>query len=239
MREQARNILRIDAIAVPLNIWFNDAQMPKDWRDWHIHYDNPNSSISLRLELVQRDLRRALAEAPNDENGIVNLITMCAGEGRDVLPVLAQDSIDRSVKAILVEYDKSLAQRARTAVQDLRLSEVEVKTADAGITDTYRDLPLAQILTVCSVFGNIRVEDMRRTVATLPALIANDGIVIWTRAGHDQSLEVRKVFLDHGFSEMSFTSTTDDMFWVGMHRLADSSGQLHPLQPGTRMFSFF
>ena len=57
--------------------------MPKDWRDWHRHYDNPNSSIALRLEVVQRDLRRALAESPKGD-GITQLITMCAGEGRDV-----------------------------------------------------------------------------------------------------------------------------------------------------------
>lgn len=212
--------------------------MPKDWRDWHQHYDNPSSSISLRLELVQNDLRRALAEAPNDEYGVVNLINMCAGEGRDVLPVLVNEN-SRPVKATLVEYDETLAERARTAVQNLQLSDVEVKTADAGTTETYRDLPPAQILTVCSVFGNIPVEDMRRTVATLPALLANDGIVIWTRAGRNQSLEVRNVFLDHGFTEMSFTNTTDDMFWVGMHRLASKPAQLHAPQPGTRMFSFF
>jgi hypothetical protein len=213
--------------------------MPKDWRDWHQHYDNPDSSISLRLELVQSDLRRALAEAPNDENGVVNLITMCAGEGRDVLPVLAGENGGRPVKAILVEYDETLAQRARTAVQDLHLSEVEVKTADAGTTDTYRDFPLAQVLTVCSVFGNIPVADMRRTVATLPALLANDGIVIWTRKGHDQSLEVRHVFVDHGFSEMSFTNTADGLFWFGMNRLANRPAQLRAPQSGTRMFSFF
>jgi hypothetical protein len=212
--------------------------MPKDWRDWHQHYDNPSSSISLRLELVQNALRRALADAPNDEYGVVNLITMCAGEGRDVLPVLVNEN-SRPVKATLVEYDETLAERARTAVQNLQLSDVEVKTADAGTTDTYRDLPLAQILTVCSVFGNIPVEDMRRTVATLPALLADDGIVIWTRAGRNQSLEVRNVFLDHGFTEMSFTNTTDDMFWVGMHRLAGKPAQPHAPQPGTRMFSFF
>lgn len=213
--------------------------MAKDWLEWHHHYDTPNSSIALRLADVQRDLRRALAEAPRGEDGIIYLISMCAGEGRDVLPVLAEENEGgRRVKAILVEFDEIMSQRARTAVADLGLSGVEVKTADAGTTETYRDLPLAQILLVCSVFGNITVADMRRTVATLPALLAIDGIVLWTRAGHDPSLEVRRVFLDHGFTEMSFTSTADDMFRVGMHRLADRPADLRPPQLGTRMFSF-
>jgi hypothetical protein len=215
--------------------------MAKAWLDWHRHYDNPNSSIALRLTVVQRDLRRALVEAPCDEDGIVHLICMCAGEGRDVLPVLAEQNGGRRVKAILVEFDEIMAQRARIEVANLGLSEVEVKTADAGTTDTYLDLPPAQILLVCSVFGNITVEDMRRTIATLPALLAIDGIVIWTRAGrtgHDPSLEVRRCFLDNGFTEISFTSTADDMFRVGMHRLADRPSDLRLQQHGTRMFTF-
>lgn len=215
--------------------------MAKDWQEWHRHYDTPNSSIALRLAVVQRDLRRALAEAPRGEDGIINLISMCAGEGRDVLPALAEQDGGRGVNAILVELDATMSQRARTAAADLGLSGVEVKTADAGLTDTYSDLPRAQVLTVCSVFGNIAEADMRRTVATLPALLAPDGIVLWTRAGragHDPSLEVRRVFLQHGFTEMSLTSTADDTFRIGMHRLTDGPADLRPPQPGTRMFSF-
>src|SRR5262249_24364856 len=136
-------------IAPPFDVWFNDA-MAKDWLEWHRHYDAPNSSIALRLEVVQHDLRRALAEAPRDENGIIHLISMCAGEGRDVLPVLAEQNGGHRVKAILVEYDANISQRARTAVAKLGLSDVEVKTADAGTTDTYCDLPLPQIMLVCS-----------------------------------------------------------------------------------------
>ena len=209
--------------------------MPKDWQDWHRHYDNPNSSIALRLEVVQGDLRRALAESPKGD-GITQLITMCAGEGRDVLPVLAEETT--RVNAILIEYDETLSQRARNAIEYLGLSGVEVKTADAGTTDTYRDLPPAHILTVCSVFGNIPVEDVRRTIATLPALMADDGIVIWTRSGHDKSVEIRRAFLDHGFEEMSFTGTSDEMFWIGMNRLINKPARLHP-PAGARMFSFF
>jgi len=216
--------------------------MAKDWHEWHRHYDNPNSSIAFRLTVVQRDLRRALAEAPCGEEGIVDLISMCAGEGRDVLPVLAEQNRCRRVKAILVEYDPAMSQRARAGVESLSLSGVEVITADAGTTDTYRNLPPAQVLLVCSVFGNIPEADMRRTIATLPALLATDGIVIWTRAGrtgNDHSLEVSRCFLDYGFTEMSLTSTIDDMFRVGMHRLVNRPANLPPPEPGTRMFNFF
>jgi hypothetical protein len=227
------------AIAAPLDIWFNAAMAKdKDWLEWHRHYDNPNSSISLRLAIVQSDLRRALAEAPRGEDGTIHLISMCAGEGRDVLPVLAEEDGGRGVKAVLVEFDETMSQRARATAADLGLSGVEVKTADAGTTDTYRDLPPAHIMLVCSVLGNVTAADMRRTVATLPSLMADDGIVIWTRSDRDRSQEVRRTFLDQGFAEMSFTNTADDKFWVGMNRVAGGAADLRPPQPGTRMFSF-
>ena len=213
--------------------------MPKNWLDWHRHYDNPNSSTALRLAVVQRDLRRALAEAPRDEGGGINLITMCAGEGRDVLPVLAEQDAGVRVKAVLIEYDPTLSQLAREAVEKLGLSDVEVRTADAGTTDTYSDLPLAQVLTVCSVFGNIPMEDVRRTIATLPSLMVPDGIVIWTRSEREPSLAVRRTFLEHGFDEMSFTTTEDELFRIGMNRVAGRPADLRPPQPGTRMFNFF
>lgn len=214
--------------------------MSKDWLEWHASYDDPSSSVSLRLAVVQRDLRRALAEAPEGEDGVLRLVGMCAGEGRDVLPVLAEER-GRRVSALLIEFDPVLSRRARAAADDAGLSGVEVRVADAGTTDTYLDVPPAHVLLVCSVFGNIAVADMRRTVATLPALLADGGIVIWTRSGrtgHDPSVEVRACFLDHGFTEMSFTPTADDAFRVGMHRLGDGAADVRRPQPGRRMFSF-
>lgn len=194
--------------------------------------------------VVHHDLRRALAKAPHSEDGVLRLISICAGEGRDVLPVLAEQDSGRRVRALLLEVYPILSQRARTEAANLGLSGVEVKDCDAGLAETYLDVPLAHVLLACGVFGNITVDDMRRTIATLPALMAVGGIVIWTRAchyfGHDPSLEVRNCFLEQGFTEMSFTSTTDDKFKfrIGMHQLNHVPADVRPLQRGTRIFTF-
>jgi len=160
------------------------------------------------------------------------------GKGADVLPVLAEHDPGRRVRALLVELNPILSRRARATAAVLGLAGVEVRTADAGTTDTYLDMPPADVLVAFGVFGNISVDDMRRTVATLPALLAAGAIVIWTRAdrhtGHDPSLDVRTCLLNNGFTEMSLTSTTDDLFRVGIHRLAD----VHVVQQGMRMFTF-
>ena len=57
-----------------------------DWVDWHTPYDDPDSSLSQRLQAVQRGVRRFLdtvGERP------VRVVSACAGQGRDLLEVLA------------------------------------------------------------------------------------------------------------------------------------------------------
>jgi hypothetical protein len=179
---------------------------------------------------------------------------MCAGEGRDVLPVLAaraaappveatgDDGVpDELVRAVLIELEPAIAERARATAAELRLPDVTVITADAGSIDTYRQVEAAHILLACGVFGNITVADMRRTVGALPALLADDGIVIWTRGrpdtGPDPALDVLLCFADHGFEEMSFVCPTDSWFRVGMHRLR-GTGERPRLAPGGRLFTF-
>ncbi|MFF0721659.1 class I SAM-dependent methyltransferase [Verrucosispora sp. NA02020] len=216
--------------------------MTKDWLRWHQDYDTPNSSLARRLHIVQRDLRRALAEAPRDERGTRRLISICAGDGRDVLPVLAEHDGGRTVEALLIERDPTLSQRARAAAIGLGLPGIEVRTADAGATDTYVDVQPAHLLLSCGVFGNITFYDVRRTIAMLHTLVVADGIVIWTRGraddGQDPSHDVRTCFAEHGFSEMSFTSPANARFRVGMHRLTARPAAVPPMPPATQMFSF-
>jgi hypothetical protein len=213
-----------------------------DWIRWHQDYDVANSSLARRLEVVQRDLRRALGEAPRGEGGVRRLVSICAGDGRDVLPVLAEHDRGRDIRALLIELDPTLSHRARATATDLGLSEVEVQSADAGATDTYQQVEPAHLVMACGVFGNITVNDVRRTIAALPALLVTGGIVIWTRGrpdtGPDPSLQVRGCFAEHGFTELSFTSPTDARFRVGMHQLAAHPAHAPSLTPGARMFTF-
>jgi hypothetical protein len=198
------------------------AKGEKDWQEWHQHYDDPGSSLVGRLRVVQRDLRRALGEAPRDD-GRLRLIAMCAGEGRDVLPVLAEEG-DAHVSSVLVEFDPGLAEKARGTAAELGLTDVEVRTADAGDRATYADLAPAHLVMACGVFGNVTVADAHRTIAALPGMLADGGLVIWTR-GHfaeepaDPAQDLREHFAAAGFEELSFTSPADARFRVGLNRL--------------------
>lgn len=167
---------------------------------------------------------------------------MCAGDGRDILPVLAEHDGVRPVTALLVELDPALSGRARSTALGLGLAGVEVRTADAGRVDVYRHFVPAHVVLACGVFGNVSVADVRRTIDALPSLLAAGGFVIWTRgrgAGRiDPSLAIRESFRDGGFQEVSFTVPVDDRFRVGMHRLGGEPDARRRPPPGTRLFTF-
>lgn len=224
-----------------LSSWFN-AWVARDWTEWHRAYDLPSSTLARRLEVVRRDLRWALGGATAGEGGVRRVLSICAGEGRDVLPVLAEHNGRRDIRALLIELDPVLSQRARSTAAALGLSGVEVWTADAGATDTYQRVEPAHVVMACGVFGNVTVDDVRCTIAALPSLLVPDGIVIWTRGlpddGTEPSLGVRDRFAECGFAEMSFTSPADARFRVGMHRLVAHPGHVPSLEPGGRLFSF-
>src|SRR5580692_6378505 len=133
----------------------------RDWVEWHRDYDDPGSLLSRRLELVQGHLRAELERAPA---GDPRLISLCAGQGRDVIGVLAGHPRRDEVRARLVEVDERNVAAARQAAQAAGLDGVELLQADAGITDACVGAVPAQIVLVCGIFGNISAGDIQATV---------------------------------------------------------------------------
>jgi hypothetical protein len=141
----------------------------------------------------------------------------------------------------VVELNPGLSASARETADRLGLAGVDVRTGDAGSADIYLDAAPAPVMLACGVFGNISNEDVRRTVAALPALLVANGIVIWTRGRGDQerdpSEDVRTYLRGQRFEEMAFTRPTDAGFRVGMHRLATCPASAERLVR-TQLFSF-
>jgi hypothetical protein len=52
----------------------------RDYLAWHDQYDNPGSSLPRRLQMV-RDVLDAELDA---RRGTVHVLSLCAGDGRDV-----------------------------------------------------------------------------------------------------------------------------------------------------------
>jgi hypothetical protein len=200
-----------------------------DWSEWHRAYDEPDSHLSERLRVVQARIREVLDGAPP---GPLTVVSICAGQGRDLLEVLADHPRRADVRARLVELDPELtAYAARSAPPG-----VEVVTGDASLLDQYAGFAPADLVLACGIFGNITDDDIRHAVGTFDQLCRTGGSVIWTRHRREPDLvpTICQWFEESGY-ERRWVSGPAGGYGVAMHRF---TGQPRPLVAGERMFTF-
>jgi hypothetical protein len=205
---------------------------PNDWFAWHSPYDEPGSFLSRRLAIVKTRLAEAMDGC---RPGRIQVVSMCAGQGRDILGVLASHPRAGDVVARLVESDPRNAAVARRGA--FRFPGVEVVEADAGCTEAYAGAVPADIVLACGVFGNVSDDDVHRTVRAFPSLCARGSAVIWTRHRREPDLtpQVREWFRRAGFAEEAFDVSADSFMAVGSHRL---TGDALPFRSGEVLFRF-
>jgi hypothetical protein len=201
-----------------------------DWAHWHTEYEDPASALSQRLAVVREQIVRALDRAAP---GPLTLLSLCAGRGLDVLPVLATHPRGRDVSGRLVELDPELAAAARAAAPP----SIEVVTADAGTTAACAGVAPADLLLLCGIFGNIADSDIARTAAAVPSLLVTGGTVVWTRhrRAPDLTPRVRSWFADAGVEETAFVAAPGPGWAVGAGKLRVPSA---PLANNYRLFTF-
>jgi hypothetical protein len=207
-----------------------------DWTRWHDHYDDPDSPLSLRLSLVQGHIRDAITAAPA---GPVALLSLCAGQGHDVIGALPGHPRRQDVTAVLVELDEANAAVARDRAAQAGLADVEVRTADAGLAANYADALPADVLLLCGIFGNVSEVDIHRVIRAAAAMCKQDGTVLWTRHRRppDFTGQIRAWFAEAGFAEVAFDAPPKArMISVGANRL-DRAGP-EARVPAGRLFTF-
>jgi hypothetical protein len=204
--------------------------MQRDWSEWHRAYDIPGSPLAQRLVTVQDAIAGALTAAPP---GPIRVVSMCAGEGRDLLGVLRDHPRAGDVTGRLVELDPDLAAIARSSA----LAGIEVLVSDAGLAPAYAGAVPADLVLVCGVFGNITDDDLENTVRSLPMLCAPGATAIWTRHRRPPDLtpSILQWFVDAGFEPVAFSSPAEYVFSVGTQRFV---GTPVTLQPDARFFEF-
>jgi len=184
--------------------------------------------------VVQRRLAQALEQAAP---GPIRIVSMCAGQGRDVIGVLAEHHRKDDVTARLVEFDADLVRVARAIAQDAGLAGLEIVQGDASLTSAYAGAVPAHVILVCGVFGNISEADIHGTILELPSLSAPAATVIWTRhrLAPDLTPTIRGWFNEGGFEEIAFDTEEGTNFGVGTHRLVDAP---RPFRANLQMFTF-
>lgn len=150
----------------------------RDWWEWHRPYDEPGSFLARRLDIVQQRVREALDRC---RPGAIRAVSMCAGQGRDLIGVLVEHPRRHDVTARLVELDPRNVRVARAHIRAAGITGIEVFEGDASPTDVYDGFVPADLVLVCGVFGNISAADIQATIHQLPTLCAAGATVIWTR----------------------------------------------------------
>jgi hypothetical protein len=207
----------------------------RDWVAWHEAYEDPASSLSTRLRLVQEHVAGAVTAAPP---GPVRLVSLCAGQGHDVAGALADHPRRSDVRAVLVEASPHNAALARVRLREAGVAHAEVREADAGRVSNYADALPARVLLLCGIFGNVSDEDIEHAAHAAPALCAAGAMVIWTRNRRPPDLtpQIRAWFASSGFDEIAFEGPdTETMTGVGVCRLREPSPLPLPARP---LFTF-
>ena len=190
-----------------------------DWVAWHAAYDDPSSPLTARLRQVRQWLSEAIDRAPP---GPLRLVSLCAGQGRDVIGVLPGHPRRDDVRAVLVEANPANAETARNAAAEAGLAQVEVREADAAAAASFADALPADVLLLCGIFGNVSDEDVKRTVEASAAMCTPGATVIWTRHRRplDLTRQVRAWFAASGFDELAFDAPgPSTLIGLGANRL--------------------
>ncbi len=180
----------------------------RDYQDWHRRYDDPGSGLSWRLERVRHHIGNALDQHP----GPTRVLSVCSGDGRDLLAVLAEKSDADRVSAVLMELHPDLAQQARATATAAGLAQVEVRTVDASYAEVYRGAAPADVVLLVGIFGNVADDDVWRLIEFAPQLCRPGATLVWSRGrkfsrdlpgvtSGDLNDAVRGKFAAAGFSE--------------------------------------
>ena len=170
------------------------------------------------------------------------MVSLCAGQGRDVIDVVATHPRGPEVSALLVELDPALVAFARDRAaaagrRGVRRVRIRIVEGDASQSHWYADDVPADIVLVCGVFGNISPADIRRTIQAMRGFCVPGGHVVWTRHRRPPDLTptIRADFADAGFTELAFEAPEGTVLAVGHHRL---DGATAPFDPDQQLFDF-
>lgn len=201
-----------------------------DWVRWHDQYDDPESSLSRRLEVVKARIGMVLNLLPA---GPIRVLGMCSGDGRDIFPVLAAHPRRTDVSGRLVELDETLSGRAR----ELAPPGIEVVKGDAGDSQLYEAAAPANLVLCCGVLGNISDADVKSTIASWRFLCSPEAYVVWTRAGdevNDLRQQVRDWVASSGFREVTWDGDPPETYGVGVAQFVAQPESFRRV----RMFTF-
>jgi putative intracellular protease/amidase len=206
------------------------------WNDWHSEYDDPDSELAGRMKGVQRAIDEVVSACPE---GPIQIVSICGGQGRDLVGALAEHPRRDDVRVRMVELDPGNVAFARRTAAEAGIEGFEVVEGDAGSSDAYAGLPPADLVVVAGLYGHLDDDDQVRLNAFLRQICREGGIVVWTffQRARRRTERLRRYFVDEGFEEVRFEVLPGEeyQFTVALSRLDRPT---EPFEPGRTVFTF-
>ena len=217
-----------------LRQWFRQLG-PGLWSDWP-QRAYQQRRYQQRLAAVQQHLVECLDAAPAGE---VRIVSVCAGDGRDLLGVLEMHERRNDVAAWLVEQSLPSVTAGAARADSLGLSgAMSFLHADATIYETYQGIAPADIVLLCGVWGHVPSHERTNVIRALACLCKPGGAVIWSRAvakGMARLQQIQSLFATSSWEKVAVTITPDKSWAVATHRY---SGPTVELPPDGQIFHF-
>lgn len=189
-----------------------------------------------RLLAVQKHLAECLDIAPP---GSVRIISICAGDGRDVIGVLGSHQRRKDVSAWLVELNrKSVAAGVRHTISAGLENAVNFLNEDATLYLTYKNITPSDILLLCGVWGHVPTDERVQLVGAIASLCKPGSTVTWTRGvskGMARLHEIQSLFSGSSWESVCVSLTSDKNWAVATHRYC---GPPKELPESERLFHF-
>jgi amino acid adenylation domain-containing protein len=208
-----------------------------DWSEWHRQYDSfPN--LEARLQIVREQIAATLDDCPA---GPIRIVSICAGDGRDLIGALQNHRRRNDVAAALLDTEEeSLARGRKTAAAAGLQPQLRFINADATRATNYAGLVPADLVLLSGFLGHLRHGDIPGLIHSLPMFCKAGGSVIWNRHlvlydGRQQVRVIRELFQQSAFEEVHHETTAPDGFAVGRARF---TGQPAPLDTKRVLFEF-
>ena len=208
-----------------------------DWNAWHHKY-NTDTELNARLSQVKICIDEALRALPP---GKVNVISLCSGDGRDLIELLPTHARRADVSGWLLECHESLVETAQQAIHQQGLkTTLHACVADATDARSYATIPPAHLIILAGVFGSVETDEIPRLLRNLQILCAPAAYVVWTQNLYTEEGQHRSVILRQALNTQSFTSvklltTPQQRYHIGLHQYHGKPVNL-PLDD--RLFTF-
>jgi hypothetical protein len=194
--------------------------MPEDWYAWHDNYRR-HRGLQARLDLVCEHIASSMtACAP----GVIRVVSVCAGDGRDLIGAMIAHPRAGDIQARLVEQDPRLVDAGQSCADLSDLGpQLKFVRGDATLFSAYRGAAPADLVLVCGVFGHVREENLAQLVRGLAVLCRPNGRVIWTRSmkawdGERHVALIREYFRESGFEEVRFEKASVGESAIGTYQ---------------------